>query len=129
MMEKANQQILDEQVSEAELQANIIKLATLRGYVHYHTLHAQGSDPGWPDIVLARVAEKPYYYPIGSEAICPALYLKPRLIIIEVKREGQSPTDEQFFWLETMRLAGLKVYVVWPGDWSSGFVEKILEGQ
>ncbi len=119
---KTNQQILDEQVPEAELQTNIIKLATLLGYEHYHTLNSRGSDPGALDLELIKVNENPY-------AIEELGFSPTDIIYFEIKREGQSPTDEQFFVLEAHRLAGHKVYVIWPSDFSSGFVEKILKGE
>lgn len=122
-------QILDKAITHAELLKNIIKMATLLGYEHDSTLISIGSDPGRPDLKLGRMSDDPYNPPTkkGIQSINHS-WVKPRQIIMEIKREGQSPTDDQFWWLEFHRLRGDEVYVIWPSDWSSGLVEQILKG-
>lgn len=40
--------------SEREWQAFVIQYAQIRGWWVYHTLHSQGSQAGFPDLVLIR---------------------------------------------------------------------------
>ncbi len=71
----------------------------------YPTFRATQTTPGFPDLVLLR---------------------KGRLIVAELKREREEPSEEQKDWLEGFREAGVDVRVWRPSDWLSGDIEEIL---
>lgn len=104
-MTKTNQQILNAEVTHAELQASIIQLATLKGYEHFHNLHPEGSDPGWPDLVLCK---------------------PPRLIFLELKTERGKLTEAQRGWLLRLKACNQECYLLRPTDWSGGFIERLF---
>lgn len=82
---------------EKDFQQNVIDLARLAGWLHYHTFDSRRSAPGFPDLVLAR----------GR-----------RVIFAELKSERGTLTPEQERWLEALRAAqGIETYVWRPGDW------------
>lgn len=74
----------------------VIDLATTFGWEHYHTLHAPGSDAGWPDLVLAR---------------------PPQLLFVEVKRRDGRLTWEQRAWGETLTACRCDWRLWRPADW------------
>lgn len=87
--------VLDQQVSEKQLQQNIINLARKCGYYVYHTWNSQHSEKGFPDLTI--VAEQ--------------------LIFIEVKDEFRKVTPEQRDILHRLRRAGCVAIVARPHDW------------
>ncbi len=87
---------MDALVSETAFQDSVTDLAKLRGWKWYHTHDSRRSQSGWPDLVLIR---------------------PPRLLIRELKREGENPTEEQAWWLEALRRCGIDVGVWRPSDW------------
>jgi hypothetical protein len=98
--------ILARQVSESPFQTDVIALAKLRGWLVQHSRTAinksgkyatpiQGHK-GFPDLVLARDGA---------------------VIFAELKKVGAYPSADQRRWLETLRSAGLAVYVWRPTDW------------
>lgn len=64
-------------------------------------------DKGWPDLVL-----------LG----------RGRLVIAELKKNGEHPTPEQRVWLVALADAGVETYVWRPADWRSSVVP-VLNGQ
>lgn len=114
-------QLLDEAVSEAELQSAVIELAHLRGWLAHHcrpgatasgrwATQIQG-DPGFPDVVLVRTN------PV------------PDLIFAEFKTQKGKLTPEQETWLECLVDATnspVEVHVWRPSDWSSGAIARRL---
>lgn len=114
-------QLLDEAVAESELQAAVIELAQLRGWLRHHdrpgataggrwATQIQG-DPGFPDDLLIR---------------------GPRLLVVEAKTEKGKLTQAQLRWLAAFRCVqeaaggAVEVYVWRPSDWSSGEIERRL---
>lgn len=74
-------------------------LATLRGWVWYHTHDSRRSPAGFPDLVLVR----------GR-----------RVVFAELKREGEKPTKEQEKWLELLEATGSAEVHLWrPSDWEA----------
>lgn len=69
----------------------------------YHTRKSQRSDPGWPDVVLARPG---------------------RVIFAELKMPKNYPTVEQKEWLEALS-AGKEVYLWYPRQWQE--IMEVLE--
>ncbi len=89
--------LLDTAVSEKEFQANVIELAGLLGWRHYHVLYSQKSPPGFPDLVLVRDG---------------------RLIFAELKSERGRLTHPQRVWLAALKACpGVQVYEWRPSDW------------
>ena len=95
------------QVSEAELQAFVVKTARLLGWRVFHPKFSIGSDAGWPDLTCVHPEQK-------------------RVVWMELKREGRWPTrtrlvngrlrQGQDAWLSTLMEAGQEAYLVWPSD-------------
>jgi hypothetical protein len=84
-------------VTEAELQANVLELAGLHGWLGYHTHDSRRSAAGFPDLVLVR----------GD-----------RLVFAELKREGRYPTPAQRTWLAALGAVTKIDAQLWrPGDW------------
>ncbi len=74
-----------------------------RGWKVFHNRDSRGSEPGFPDTVLLRVvpgAERP----------------TARLVVAELKLEGQKPTDAQRDWLKLFEAAGAETFTWWPHD-------------
>lgn len=95
------------QVSEAELQAFVVKTARLLGWRVFHPKFSIGSDAGWPDLCAVHPEQQ-------------------RVLWMELKREGRWPTrtrlvngrlrQGQDAWLATLMEAGQEVYLVYPSD-------------
>jgi hypothetical protein len=98
-------------VYEKDLQNNVIELARLLGWRHYHTYDSRRSPEGFPDLVLIR---------------------KGRLLFAELKSSRGRLTSAQRVWLEELKLVeaqsnGTVQAIVWrPEDWLSGKVEEVL---
>jgi hypothetical protein len=73
----------------------VIALARLYGWRHYHTHDARHSVPGYPDLTLVR----------GG-----------RLIFAELKRQRGRLTAAQLEWLEDLRATCAEVYCWRPAD-------------
>lgn len=83
-------------VSEKDWQAQVEQLAEIFGWRKYHTRWSTGSEEGFPDLIMVR---------------------KGRLIVAELKKEGESPTYEQEGWLGAFReVLGAEVFVWRPSD-------------
>lgn len=81
--------------SEQDFQRRIIALANAHGWLVYHTYDSRRSEPGFPDLVMAR----------------------DRLIFAEVKTAFGRATREQTFWLQRLAEAGAEAYLWRPSDW------------
>jgi len=85
-------------MTERELTSQVIGpkakpgVARQLGFACYHTLRSKGSEPGFPDWVLAR----------------------ERVIYLELKTEKGVVSDAQRFWIRALHNAGAEVYVVRP---------------
>jgi hypothetical protein len=94
---------LDSLVSERQFQDSVVELATRLGWAVYHTHDSRRSQCGWPDLAIIR---------------------SPRLLIRELKREGEKPTAEQAWWLDALRQCGVDAGIWWPHNWDE--IERIL---
>ena len=95
-------------MSEDALLEAIRKLARMTGWMTYHTRLSKGSEPGWPDLVLLSVRRR-------------------RLLIVELKREGEQPTPVQELWLGALAVVGIEVGVWRPSDLPE--IAMVLRGQ
>ena len=81
--------------AEALFQRDVIALAEALGWMHYHTRRSDGSEPGFPDLVLVR----------GTRAL-----------FVELKAPHAKPTSAQTRWLAALQVAGLTAEVWRPQD-------------
>lgn len=86
---------------EAEFLTAVRALARDLGWATYHPLQSKGSEPGWPDLVLAR----------GG-----------RVLFRELKTMQGRTTPAQDDWLDRLATAGLDVGVWRPDDLLAGTV-------
>jgi hypothetical protein len=92
---------------EAELQAQVIELATMLGCLSYHTHDSRRSAAGFPDLTVVHE---------GTGG----------LLFAELKRDGQLPTPEQRRWLAALGRRHLAV--LWtPSDLRSGLIAQQLQ--
>ena len=87
---------------EEQFQQAIIDLARTLGYRAYHTHDSRKSEPGFPDLVLARAADN-------------------RLIYAEVKTETGRTTPDQEWWLQFLAARGEETYL-----WRPSMKEQIV---
>ena len=92
-------------MTEKELQANIVRLATFRGWYHYHTYSSKKSVRGWPDLVLCK---------------------PPKLLFVELKSARGRLTPDQEHWLNLLNQTGAFTYIWKPKHWNDGTIERIL---
>ena len=97
-------------VKEDDFLAAVTELATLTGWLVYHTYDSRRSQAGFPDLVLAR----------GD-----------RLIFAELKTDRGRIRPSQRLWLERLgaiadQQPNVQVYLWRPKDWPG--IEKILLG-
>lgn len=92
---------------EAELQAQVIELATMLGWLEYHTHDSRRSREGFPDLVLVHEAT-------GA------------LIFAELKRDGKRPTAEQYRWLYALERRHA-AYIWTPQNLRSGLIGHQLQ--
>lgn len=87
-------------ISERDFQALIVELATLRGWLTYHTHDSRRSTPGFPDLVMSRAG---------------------RLILAECKTTRGSLSRDQMRWLTSLGHLDdedrILVRVWRPSDW------------
>jgi hypothetical protein len=102
-------------MSEATLQAGVIELAHLYGFMVHHDRPSQRANGGWSTA-------------ISGDAGFPDLVLVKagRVIFVELKSERGSQTLEQMSWQEELG-DGVEFYVWRPRDWNNDTVERILK--
>jgi len=104
-------------MSEATLQAGVIELAHVYGFMVHHDLPSQRSngswstlvsgDTGFPDLILAK---------------------EGRVLAIELKSEKGAQSLAQKDWQRELG-DGVEYYLWKPTDWNNGTVERILKGK
>jgi hypothetical protein len=82
-------------LTEKQWQQQVLDLATLYGWRHFHDRDPRGSDSGWPDLVLCR---------------------PPELLIVELKSQHGHLTRAQSEWLAALRACGVQVDVWRPSQ-------------
>jgi hypothetical protein len=74
----------------------VLDVARLFDWAHYHPWLSIHSPRGWPDLALVR---------------------PPRLVLAELKRQDGKPTPAQVRWLDLLgQCAGVEVYLWRPAD-------------
>ena len=84
-------------MSETALLAAVRKLATLNGFMTYHTHWSKGSEAGYPDLTLVHPKQG-------------------RIIFAELKSPTGKTTPAQDLWLASLRAAGAEVHLWRPAD-------------
>lgn len=74
----------------------MVELATYAGWATYHTFDSRRSNPGWPDLFLARA---------------------PEVLAVELKSARGQVSPEQRRWLELLSAGGIETHVWRPKDW------------
>jgi hypothetical protein len=92
-------------MTEAQLQAAVVRLCKLYGLHHHHQRISQLSAPGWPDLTIC-----------GS-----------KVIFRELKREDGKPTPAQVEWGAWLEEAGQNWDLWKPSDLASGRIQGELE--
>ena len=94
-------------LSEDNLQTNVLAEARKFGWTAYHTHDSRHSAAGFPDLFMVRASE---------------------IVVMELKSETGVVSDDQQWWLDALatvpgvRWAG----VIRPSNWYAGDVERIL---
>jgi hypothetical protein len=90
-------------LTEARFMAQVVEYARLMGWRTYHTRRSEGSEAGFPDLVLVR---------------------RPRIVWAELKSERGKATPQQLVWLLELLECRQEVYLWRPEDWPR--IERIL---
>lgn len=93
-------------VTEKEFMGQVVELAKMLRWTLYHSWLSIHSYGGFPDLVLIK---------------------PPRLIVVELKREGKHPTERQREWLALFSACGVEAYCWVPSDWPE--IERVLTGE
>jgi len=100
---------LADELSERDLSQHVVNLARMLGWrvMRTPTWRPTGTDPGYPDLTLARDG---------------------RVVFVELKRTGGRLSAAQQAWLAALPPDGEHVTVcVWsPAHWYGGLVEEVL---
>jgi hypothetical protein len=83
-------------ISEKQFQGEVVQLAKLLGWKHYHTHNSRRSPEGFPDLVLVKARHQPIY--------------------AELKSEKGTVSDDQQQWLDLLAKAGQRAFVWRPDD-------------
>src|SRR5690606_30546187 len=90
-------------MTEAQLQANVLELCRWLGLLVYHTYDSRRSHRGWPDLAI-----------VGTH-----------LMVRELKSARGRLTVDQQRWLEALRAAGVDADVWRPEDWPSRITSEL----
>jgi len=98
-------------LTEAYLEQQVLGTAREHGWLAHHIRDSRrvlAGDPGFPDWVFARDG---------------------RIVIVELKREGEKPRPEQAHWLSQLGMGGepvAEVHLWTPTDWDNRTVKRTL---
>ena len=96
-------------LSESTFLGMLKQLASVNGFLFYHTFDARRSNKGWPDCALIKPGHP--------------------LILAELKTARGKLTVEQAHWLSLLQSAtGLETYLWRPGDWPA-IQERLTRGK
>lgn len=106
-MAREAERLPPELMSEKQYQAWIVEKARAAGWVlQFHVLRARVGDT--------------WVTNTSSRGVPDLWLLRPdtgQLVVLEVKKRGGKPTDEQLAWIAGLqRVPGVEAYVVSPGD-------------
>ncbi len=87
-------------LSERDFMAQVLDLATLYGWLVYHTYDSRRCQPGYPDLSLC--------HPIAGE-----------YLLAELKTDRGRLRPTQRVWIEALRKAGIEIWVWRPRDFDA----------
>ena len=136
---KDSRTVLQEAITEEQFQQQIIDLADVRGWWHYHTRDSRRSDEGFPDLVLVRLNEasrigggiptsarardlSPWVQFVSDRPALLTLGNAGRVIFAEIKAQKGVASFSQKSCLVLLALAGAEAYLWKPCDW-----ERVVE--
>lgn len=94
--------------SEAAFQQQLVQLAGCYGWdLVYHTHDSRRSQPGFPDLVLAR---------------------PPEILFVEVKTQTGRVRPEQSRWIQALTECGLDARIIRPADFDD-FHARVARGR
>lgn len=99
--------------TEKQWMATVVQAARLLGYCVYHTHRSDHSEPGFPDLFMAKPAER-----IGEPST---------ILVAELKTERGRLSPAQARWLDLFASAGVPAFIWRPSDWPT--VEAVLKGE
>ena len=98
--------MIDEEITETQLQDLIVAAADLGGWLVYHTYDSRRSRPGFPDLVMVR----------GDE-----------LIVLELKSAKGRVSPAQRAWIESLaQVDKISVAVLRPGLEAVALVARLV---
>ena len=84
-------------IHEKQFMAQVVEVATLLGWLVYHTYDSRRSTPGFPDLTMCK---------------------RGRLILAELKTDTGKVSPAQSLWLSTLASCpGVEVYTWRPAQW------------
>ncbi len=96
------------------LQKGIIEVARRFGWKVAHTPPIQ-TERGWRTAVAA-----------DGKGFPDLLMVRERVLVAEIKGDGDRLTEEQAAWIAAFASAGVEAHVWTPKDWREGRVEEAL---
>lgn len=91
---------------EKQLQAQVVQLAKVQGWMCYHTWDSRRSEPGWPDLAM--------------------VHPERGFILRELKAEKGRVSKAQHTWLHQLIAADQDAAIWRPRDWISGRIQREL---
>lgn len=101
-------------MSESDLQAAVIQLAQLKGWLAHHTRPAFNQSGKWATPIQGNA---------GFPDIC--LARKGVVLFFELKREKEKLEPNQELWREALGLG--RAFVFKPSQWQDGTIARFLE--
>lgn len=97
-----------------ELQKLIIEKGHMLGWLIGHFPPVKGP-AGWRTPVAA-----------DGKGFLDLILLRDRVLVAEIKGDGDRMRPDQIKWMTAWRIAGAEVHVWTPRDWDGGTIEEIL---
>ena len=97
----AFQELAKWETTEKQFQGQVEEFLKLFRWKYYHTWNSENSEEGFPDVIGLR---------------------PPRLLVAELKKEGEEPTPAQWDWLDWFSLVGTEVYV-----WHASDIDEVMK--
>lgn len=89
-------------MTEKEFMAIVVRHAKDHSWRVYHTYRSDRSEPGFPDLVMARRSG----------------VTSGRVVFAELKKETGKTTQAQLEWLRELEQCGQEAYLWRPSDWT-----------
>ncbi len=104
-------------ITGKRLQDDIASLARSR---KFHVAHFSPGRVGPKDRWITN-------YAYDSKGFLDLVLVRERLIMVEIKGDGDTLRAEQELWIEWLTAAGIENHVWGPSEWFDGTVDRILK--